>query len=143
MGVNSQALLQGIFPTQELNQHLLCLLHWQAGSLPLESHINNNRRYSSIWLHIFIDQFSSVTRSRLTSCNPMDCSTPDVPVHHQLQELYLNSCPSSLSCHPTILFSLVPFSCLQPFLASGCFSSGDQSTGVSASASVLPMNIQD
>ena len=29
------ALLQGIFPTQELNPHLLCLLHWQAGSLPL------------------------------------------------------------------------------------------------------------
>ena len=34
-GVGCQALLQGIFPTQELNQHLLCLLHWQAGSLPL------------------------------------------------------------------------------------------------------------
>ena len=34
-GVGCQFLLQGIFPTQELNPHLLCLLHWQVGSLPL------------------------------------------------------------------------------------------------------------
>ena len=34
-GVNSHALLQGIFPTQGSNPCLLCLLHWQAGSLPL------------------------------------------------------------------------------------------------------------
>ena len=34
-GVGCHALLQGIFPTQGLNPHLLCLLHWQAGSLPL------------------------------------------------------------------------------------------------------------
>ena len=34
-GVGCYALLQGIFLTQESNQHLLCLLHWQAGSLPL------------------------------------------------------------------------------------------------------------
>ena len=33
-GVGCHALLQGIFPTQRLNQLLLCLLHWQAGSLP-------------------------------------------------------------------------------------------------------------
>ena len=51
-------------------------------------------------------------------------------------------------CHPTISFSVVPFSCLQSFPASGSFpmsqffASGDQSIGVSASASVLPMNIQ-
>ena len=34
-GIGCHALLQGIFPTQESNPHLLCLLHWQAGSLPL------------------------------------------------------------------------------------------------------------
>ena len=34
-GVGCHALLQGIFPTQGLNLHLSCLLHWQAGSLPL------------------------------------------------------------------------------------------------------------
>ena len=36
-GVSCYTLLQGIFPTQELKQHLLCLLHWQVGSLPLET----------------------------------------------------------------------------------------------------------
>ena len=61
-----------------------------------------------------------------------------------------NSCPSSRWCHPTITFSVVPFSsCLQSFPASGSFPmswffpSGGQSIGTSASASVLPMNIQD
>ena len=60
-----------------------------------------------------------------------------------------SSCPSSWWCHPTISSSLVPFSCLQSFPASGSFpvsqffTSGGQNIGVSASASVLPMNIQD
>ena len=55
-----------------------------------------------------------------------------------------NSCPSSQWCHPTISSSVVPFSfCLQFFPASGSFPSGGQIIGVSASASVLPMNIQD
>ena len=61
-----------------------------------------------------------------------------------------NSRPSSRWCHPTISSSVVPFfSCLQSFPTSGSFlisqlfSSGGQSIGVSASASVLPMNIQD
>ena len=61
-----------------------------------------------------------------------------------------NSCPSSQWRHPTILSSVVPFSsCLQSFPGSGSFpvsqlcASGGQSIGVSASASVLPMNIQD
>ena len=60
-----------------------------------------------------------------------------------------NSCPSSRWCHPTISSSVVPFSsCLQSFVVSGSFplsqifASGGQSIGVSASASVLPLNIQ-
>ena len=63
---------------------------------------------------------------------------------------YSNSCPSSRWCHPTISSSVVPFSSLlQSFPASGSFqmdqffTSGGQSIGVSASASVLPVNIQD
>ena len=63
---------------------------------------------------------------------------------------YSNSCPSNWWCHPTISSSVVPFSSrLQSFPASGSFpmsqffSSGGQSIGVSTSASVLPMNIQD
>ena len=61
-----------------------------------------------------------------------------------------NSCPSSQWCHPTISSSVIPFSShLQSFPASGSFpmsqffTSGGQSIGASASASVLPMNIQD
>ena len=56
---------------------------------------------------------------------------------------YSNSCPSSQWCHPTISSSVIPLSCLQSFPASGSlqmsqfFTSGGQSIGVSASASVL------
>ena len=64
--------------------------------------------------------------------------------------VYSNSCPSSQWCHPTISSFVVLFSsCLQSFPASGSFpliqffTSDGQSIGVSASASVLPMNIQD
>ena len=60
-----------------------------------------------------------------------------------------NSCPLSQWCHPTISSSVIPFStCLQSFpaswsfLMSRLFASGGQSIGASASASVLPMNIQ-
>ena len=61
-----------------------------------------------------------------------------------------NSCSLSQWCHPTFSSSVVPFSsCLQSFPESGCyqmsqfFTSGGQSIGVSASESVLPMNIHD
>ena len=64
--------------------------------------------------------------------------------------VYSNSCPSSQWCHPAISSSVVPFSsCPQSLLASGSFpmsqlfAQGGQSFGVSASASVLPMNTQD
>ena len=72
---------------------------------------------------------------------PCPSSTPGV---------YTHSCPLSQWCPPTISSSVVPFSsCLQFSPASGSFQksqflvSGGQSIGVSASASVLPMNIQD
>ena len=92
----------------------------------------------------------SVTKSCLTLCDPMDCSTTGFPVLHRLPEAYSNSCPSSPWCHPTIASSATPFSsCLQPFPAAGSFpvsqffASGGLSIGASASASVLPMNIQN
>ena len=62
----------------------------------------------------------------------------------------LNLCPMSQWCHPIISSSVVPFSsCLQSFPLSGSFpmsqffTSGGQNTGTSASASVLPVNMQD
>ena len=64
--------------------------------------------------------------------------------------VYPNPCPLCRWCHPTISSSVVPFSsCPQSFTASGSFpisqlfASGGQSIGVSASASVRPMNTQD
>ena len=63
---------------------------------------------------------------------------------------YSNSCPLTQWCHPNISSSVVPFStrlqyfpAIQSFPMSQFFMSAGQSTGVSASASVLPMNIQD
>ena len=98
-----------------------------------------------------IQWFSSVQLlSRVQLCDPMDCSTPGLPVHHQLVELYPNSCPLSWWCHPTISSPVVPFSsCPQSFPASGSFpmsqlyTSGGQCIGVSASTSVFPVNTQD
>ena len=96
-------------------------------------------------------QFSSVAQSCPTLCDPMDCCTPGFPVHHQLPELAQThvhwvsdsiqpshplSYPSppafSLSKHQGIPKSMSPF-----------FTSGGHNIGASASASVLPMNIQD
>ena len=88
-------------------------------------------------------QFSHSVVSTL--CDPMDCSTPSFPVHHQLP-VYSNSCPLSRWCHTTISSSVVPFSsCLHSFPASGSFqmsqffASDGQSIGASASASALPI----
>ena len=95
------------------------------------------------------NQFSSVAQSCLTLCDPMDCSTQGFPFHQLLEGACSNSCPSSQWCHPTILSSVIPFSCPQSFPASGSFqmsqlfTSGGQSIGISASTSVLSMDTQD
>ena len=93
---------------------------------------------------------SSVAQSCLTLCDPMNCSTPGLPVHHQLLEFTQTHVHWVGDCHPTISSSVVAFSsCPQSFPASGSFqmsqlyTSGGQSIGVSASTSVLPMNAQD
>ena len=97
------------------------------------------------------DQFSSVSCSVVSdSLRPHGLQHARPPCPSLTPRVYSNSCPSSRWCHPTISSSVIPFSShLQSFPASGSlpvsqfFSSGDQSVGVSASASVLPMNIQD
>ena len=94
-------------------------------------------------------QFSSVAQSCLTLCNPMDCSTPGFPVHHQLLELaqthvhWISDAfqPSYPLWSPSPPTSILPAS--GSFQMSQLFTSGGQSIEVSASASVLPMNIQD
>ena len=102
-------------------------------------------------LGILKNSFSSVqTVSHVWLCNAMNRSTPGLPVHHQLPEFTQTPCPSSWWCHPAIPSSVAPFSsCPQSLPASGSFpmsqlfARGGRSIGVSASASVLPMNTQD
>ena len=55
-------------------------------------------------------QFSWLTESCPTLCDPMNLSTPGLPVHHQLQEFNSNTCLLSQWYHPTISSSVIPFS---------------------------------
>ena len=94
-------------------------------------------------------QFSSVAELCLTLWDPMDCSIPGLTVHHKLPE-FTQFMSIESGWHPAISSSVVPFfSYLQsfpesgPFQMSQFFASGGQRIGVSASASVLPVNIQD
>ena len=94
-------------------------------------------------------QFSSVTQSCPTLCEPMDYSM-QASLCITNSQIYSNSCPLSQQCHPKISSSVFPFfSCLQSFPASGSFqmsqffASGGQRIRVSALASFLTMNIQD
>ena len=108
--------------------------------------------YSCVYMLLQLVQFSSVTPSCLTHCNLMDCSTTGFPIHHQLLELaqiHVHRVSDAIQpSHPLLLLSLFS-SCPQSFPESRSFpmsqffASGGQSVGVSASASVLPMNIQD
>ena len=103
-----------------------------------------------IWFIWRMFQFISVTQSCLTHCDPMNHSTPGLPVHHQLLEFTQThvhwvgsdaiqpSHPLSFPSPPALNLSQH-----QSFQMSQLFASGGQSIGVSASTSVLPMNTQD
>ena len=91
-------------------------------------------------------QFSSVALSLW----PHGLQHARPPCPSPIPRVYPNSCPLSQWCHPTISSSVIPFSsCPQSLPPSGSFpmsqlfASGGQSTGVSVSTSVLPMNTQD
>ena len=108
------------------------------------------------------NQFSSVTHSCQTLCNLMDCSMPGFPVHHHLPKfaqthvhqvgddiqpshsLLSTSPPASIfSSIRVFSFFFFFFSSSGSFPMSQFFASGGQSNDASATASVLPMNIQD
>ena len=104
---------------------------------------NTMSLYRIIWY-----QFSHSVMSN--SLQPHGTQHTRLPCPSSTPGACSNSCPSSRGGHPTILSSVIPFSsCLQSFQASGSFpmsqffTLGGQSIGPSASASVLPMNIQD
>ena len=127
--------------------------------LNLNGHIKWNAKYIYnyiyyfkyvFWMFSLISvPFSSVNQSCPVLCDPMNRSTPGLPSITN-SGVYSNSCPSSRWCHPAISSSVVPFSfCSQSLPASGSFpvsqlfAWGGQSIGVSASASVPPVNTQD
>ena len=93
-------------------------------------------------------QFSSVAQSDSLRRHESQHTRPPCP--SPTPRVYSNSCPSSQWCHPAISSSVIPFSSCPQSLPtsesspmSQLFAWGGQSIGVSASASVLPMNIQD
>ena len=100
-----------------------------------------------------ISQFNSVQFSHSVVSNslrPHGLQHPRPPCPSPTPRVHPNQCPSSQWCHPTISSSVSSYSsCPQSLPASGSFpmsqlfTSGGQSTGVSASTSVLPMNTQD
>ena len=103
--------------------------------------------FSTLFL-LSLTQFSCLVVSE--SLQPHGLQHARLPCPSPTPEACSNSCPSSRWWHPTIPSSVLTFSsCLQSFPVSGSFpmsqffTSGGQSTRVSASASVLPVNIQD
>ena len=99
---------------------------------------------------LYLYLYSSVqSLSHVWLCDPMDCSTPGFPVHHQLLEFtqtYVHQvCDANQPSHP--LSSPSPALSLSQhqgsFQMSQLFASGGQNIGVSASTSVLPMNTQN
>ena len=118
----------------------------QCMSVPVPPHSGHLVSYALFYMCRDL-LFSWAAKPCLTLCDPMDCSTPGNPV---LPILCSGSCPLTPWCYPTISSSAGFFSsCLRSFPASGSFpmsqlfESGGQSIGISASATVLPMNIQD
>ena len=106
---------------------------------------------SIYYIYIGSVQFSSVASEFVSdSIGPHESQHARPPCPSPTPVVYPNSCPSSGWCHPAISFSVVPFSsCPQSlpasesFPMSQLFAWGGQSIGVSALASVLPMNTQD
>ena len=121
---------QFIFPLSPLDIHLFVL--YVCVSISASVQFNSVQSLSCVWL--FATLWIAGHQASLSITNSWSCS---------------NSCPLSWWCLPTIESSVVAFSCLQSFPASGSFPEsqfftlGGQSIGASASASVLSMNIQN
>ena len=106
----------------------------------------------SVWISVLYTGSSVQLSCSVVSDSlwPHELQHARVPCPSPTPRACSNSCPLSQWCHPTISSSVIPFSfCLQSFPASGSFAvsqlfaSGGQRIRASASASVLPMNIQD
>ena len=123
---------------------------WVLYNVVLWCQLSQLQKYSTSQLLKWDNQFSSVQTVMSDSLRPHGLQHARPPCPSPTPRAYSNSCPLSQWCHPTISPSLISFSShLQFFPASGSFqisqffTSGGQSIGVSASTSVLPMNIHE
>ena len=140
------------FPPDQKEEIDLCLCweiysHQQLNLLPCQNLLYFFTIRSSLTVDFYFlnrIQFSSVTQLCLTLCNPMDCSVPGLPVHHQLPvftQTHVHRVSDAIQPSHLLLSS-----CPQSFPASGSlqmsqlFPSGGQSIGVSASTSVDSSN---
>ena len=128
----------------------LLQLHLEVGinAMFADFHTNFGGNDNYEFLVFNISSVQLLSHVRLFATHGLQHSRPPCP--SPTPGVYSNSCSLSWWCHPTISSSVIPFfSYLQPFPASGSFlmsqlfASGCQSIGALASASVLPMNIQD
>ena len=130
---------------------LLIIFMWPLLCVPLQHALSlsayKDTRHTGLGPHPQIVQFSRSVLSN--SLRPHESQHARPPCPSPTPGVYWNSCPSSQWCHPAISSSVIPFSsCPQSLPASGSFPMsqlfawGGQSTGVSALASVLPMNTQ-
>ena len=126
---------QFIWPRSHNGIYLLSTNSVSLYIIPEEiPHVQGQRRSPSKTV-----QFSWGTQSCLTLCDPMNRSTPGLPVHHQLPEFtHTHVHRVSEAIQPSH-----PLQSSGSFLMSQLFTWGGQSIGVSASASVPPMNTQD
>ena len=143
-------LIDSSFPKREgLGEEFIIWSRSQKVAASFQSHNpKHNTGFSRYNLQFSSVQFSHSVMS--DSLRPHELQHARPPCPSPTPRVYSNSCPLSQWCHPAISSSVVSFSsCPQSFPASGSFpmsqlsASGGQSTGVSASASVLPMNTQD
>ena len=139
------------------------IYHRELNSIFCDNHMGNNQKkneymYTYNWITILVHlnptryqlsvQLSCSVMSNSLQPHGLQCNRPPCP--SPTPGVYSNSCPLCWWCHPTISSPVISFSsCLQSFPASAFFqksqffTSGGQSIGVSVSASVFPMNIQE
>ena len=108
-GVGCHALLQEIFPTQGSNLRLLCLLHWQTGSLPLvpsrKPSVDNTTSVWD-WKKVLVTQWC------LTAFDPVNCSPPGSSVHGILQARILERVAIPFSRRSSQPRDRTQFSCI-------------------------------
>ena len=131
----------------------MCIVYTNLMNVVLKNNMLRKQITFFDWQFQHMTLFSSAEFSRSVMSNSLrspELQHARVPCPSPTTGAFSNSCPSGQRCHPTISSSAIPFSsCLQSFPASGSFpmselfTSGGQRIGASASASVLPMNIQD